>query len=176
VGCFWCIEADFESVGGVSEPVSGYAGGIAESPTYITLKGTGHYGVVKITYDAFIVTPRKLLDLFLRPVDQTDAGGQFCDRSTTYRTARFIDGLKQRRTAKAAQVTLGQPIVTPIIKATTLYNVEKYHQNYYKSRRLALPRFGPVKQSTAYKKYRGSCGRETRVKQLWGADAPFVSP
>jgi len=179
-GCFWCVEADFESVDGVIEAVSGYTGGTSENPTYKTLEGTGHYEVVKVTYDASIVTHKKLLDLFLRSVDPTDAGGQFCDRGATYRTAIFIDGLKQRRIAEAAikdaQVTLGQPIVTPILKATTFYNAENYHQNYYKSRKLVLTRFGPLKKSTAYKKYRESCGRDVRVKQLWGADAPFVSP
>jgi len=117
----------------VSEAASGYAGGISEHPTYKTLEGTGHYEVVKITYDASVVTHRKLLDLFLRSVDPTDAGSQFCDRGATYRPAIFIDGLKQRRTAKAAikdaQVTLGQPIVTPILKATTFYDAKNYHQN-----------------------------------------------
>ena len=96
-GCFWCFEAGFESVDGVSEAASGYAGGITEHPTYKTLEGTGHYEVVKITYDASIVTHRKLLDLFLRSVDPTEAGSQFCDRGATYRPAIFIDGLKQRR-------------------------------------------------------------------------------
>ena len=132
-GCFWCFEAGFESVDGVSEAASGHAGGISEHPTYKTLEGTGHYEVVKITYDASIVTHRKLLDLFLRSVDPSDAGSQFCDRGATYRPAIFIDGLKQRRTAKAAikdaQVTLGQPIVTPILKATTFYDAKNYHQN-----------------------------------------------
>ena len=82
----------------MSEAVSGYAGGISENPTYKTLKGTGHYEVVKITYGASIVAHRKLLDLFLRSVDPTDTGGHFCDRGATYRTAIFIDGLKQRCT------------------------------------------------------------------------------
>jgi len=179
-GCFWSVEADFESVDGVSEAVSGYAGGISESPAYKILEGTGHYEVVKITYDTSIVTHRKLLDLFLRSVDPTDTGGQFCDRSTTYRTAIFIDGLKQRRTTEAAikdaQVKLDQPIVIPILKATTFYDTKTYHQNYYKYQKLMLTRFGPVKQSTAYKKYHESCGRDALVKQLRSADPPFVSP
>jgi peptide-methionine (S)-S-oxide reductase len=100
-GTFWCVEADFESVGGVSEAVSGYAGGISENPTYKILEGTGHYEVVKITYNDSIMTHRKPLDLFLCSVNPTDAGSQFCDRSATYRTAIFIYGLKQRRTAAA---------------------------------------------------------------------------
>ena len=106
-GYFWCFEAGFESVDGVSEAASGHAGGISEHPTYKTLEGTGHYEVVKITYDASIVTHRKLLDLFLRSVGPTDAGSQFCDRGATYRPAIFIDGLKQRRTAKAVGVMRG---------------------------------------------------------------------
>ena len=88
----------------MSEAVSGYAGGISKNLTYKILEGTGHYEVVKITYDDSIVTHRKLLDLFLCSVNPTDAGSQFCDRGATYRPAIFIDGLKQRRTATAAIV------------------------------------------------------------------------
>ena len=89
-GCFWCVESDFESVSGVSEVVSGYAGGTTTNPTYKTLKGTGHYEVVEITYDADVVSYAQLLHAFFRSVDPTDAGGQFCDRGDVYRTAIFV--------------------------------------------------------------------------------------
>lgn len=179
-GCFWCVESDFESVNGVKEVVSGYTGGTTANPTYKTLKGSGHYEAVKITYDADRVSQRKLLDLFFRSVDPTDSGGQFCDRGHSYKTAIFVKTQSDLDTAKAAradaQAELGRKIVTPILTAETFYDAEDYHQDYYKGRSIVLTRFGPVKQSTAYKKYREGCGRDARVAQLWGSAAPFVNP
>ena len=90
-GCFWCVEADFEKVKGVKGAVSGFAGGKTENPTYkqVTSGGTGHYEAVQITFDPAVVSADTLLDLFFRSVDPTDAGGQFCDRSDSYRIAIF---------------------------------------------------------------------------------------
>ncbi|MFY0616041.1 peptide-methionine (S)-S-oxide reductase MsrA [Shimia sp.] len=179
-GCFWCVESDFESVPGVIEVVSGYAGGTTKSPTYkdVTKGGTGHYEVVEITFDPDKVRRDTLLDLFFRSVDPTDAGGQFCDRGDSYRTAIFVTGKSERAQADAAkakaQAQLGQTIVTPILKAGKFYEAEAYHQDYYKGKKIVLTRFGPKKQSEAYKRYRMACGRDARVKALWGSDAPFV--
>ncbi|GAA6180741.1 peptide-methionine (S)-S-oxide reductase MsrA [Shimia sp. NS0008-38b] len=179
-GCFWCVESDFESVPGVIEVVSGYAGGTTKSPTYkdVTKGGTGHYEVVEITFDPDKVSRDTLLDLFFRSVDPTDAGGQFCDRGDSYRTAIFVTGKSERAQADAAkakaQAQLGQTIVTPILKAGKFYEAEAYHQDYYKGKKIVLTRFGPKKQSEAYKRYRMACGRDARVKALWGSDAPFV--
>ncbi|UWR82112.1 peptide-methionine (S)-S-oxide reductase MsrA [Phaeobacter inhibens] len=179
-GCFWCVESDFESVPGVLSAVSGYTGGNTKSPTYkqVTAGGTGHYEAVQIRFDPTRVTRRQLLSMFLRSVDPTDAGGQFCDRGDSYRTAIFTSGADQTSVAKAAkseaQSALGQTIVTPILPATAFYPAEAYHQDYYKGRKLVLTRFGPKRQSEAYKRYRKACGRDARVLQLWGDAAPFA--
>lgn len=179
-GCFWCVESDFESVPGVLSAVSGYTGGNTKSPTYkqVTAGGTGHYEAVQIRFDPTMVTRKKLLSMFLRSVDPTDADGQFCDRGDSYRTAIFTSGADQTSVAKAAkseaQSALGQTIVTPILPATAFYPAEAYHQDYYKGRKLVLTRFGPKRQSEAYKRYRKACGRDARVLQLWGDAAPFA--
>ncbi len=181
-GCFWCVEADFEKVDGVTDVVSGYTGGTLENPSYreVTRGGTGHYEAVEITYDPDEVTARRLLDLFFRSVDPTDAGGQFCDRGESYRTAIFVADADERTAAEAAkaeaQAALGQEIVTPILDAAPFYLAEDYHQDYYKSdERLAVTSVGiAVPKSVAYQRYREGCGRDARVRQLWGTDAPFA--
>lgn len=177
-GCFWCVESDFESVQGVKEVVSGYAGGTSDNPTYKTLKGSGHYEVVEITYDADVVSYDQLLHAFFRSVDPTDAGGQFCDRGPSYRTAIFVDTPQEKAAAEAAksaaQRDLGQTIVTPILPAATFYEAEAYHQDYYKGTSIVVTRRGPKRQSEAYKFYRDGCGRDARVTQLWGDAAPFA--
>lgn len=179
-GCFWCVESDFESVPGVIEAVSGYTGGTLKNPTYKKVTGgnTGHYEAVQITFDPARVSRAKLLALFLRSVDPTDAGGQFCDRGDSYRSAIFVSTPEERAVAtkvKArAQADLGQMIVTPILDATRFYPAEANHQDYYKGTNLVLTRFGPKTQSEAYKKYRSACKRDARVKELWGNAAPFA--
>lgn len=180
-GCFWCVEADFEKVPGVGDVVSGYIGGKTANPTYkqVTRGGTGHYEAVKFSYDSGTVSARQLYDLFFRSVDPTDAGGQFCDRGESYRTAIFYTDASQKSAAEAAKAeaekALGKKIVTPILPAKTFYLAEGYHQDYYKGSKRVVTRFGVVKQSDAYKRYRKGCGRDARVKQLWGNAAPFVN-
>ena len=181
-GCFWCVEADFESVKGVKEAVSGFAGGRTKNPTYKEVTGgnTGHYEAVQIQFDPAVVSRDTLLDLICRSVDPTDAGGQFCDRGESYRTAIFASNAAQKSAAEAAkaeaQAALGTQIVTPILGDAPFYPAEDYHQDYYKSsERLAFSSVGvAVKKSVAYKRYRNGCGRDARVKQLWGSAAPFV--
>lgn len=179
-GCFWCVEADFEKVGGVIGVVSGYTGGTTENPTYkqVTRGGTGHYEAVQIRFDPDRISRSTLLDMFLRSIDPTDAGGQFCDRGESYRTAIFVANQDERNIAQGAidraQSDLGQPIVTPILPATPFFKAEDYHQDYYKGGSLVLTRSGPKSQASAYKFYRDACGRDARVGQLWGAAAPFA--
>ncbi|KIN65733.1 Peptide methionine sulfoxide reductase MsrA [Sulfitobacter noctilucae] len=182
-GCFWCVESDFESVKGVKEAVSGFAGGRTANPTYkqVTGGGTGHYEAVQIEFDPDVVSRDTLLDLFFRSIDPTDAGGQFCDRGESYRSAIFpADGAQKAAAERAkseAEAALGQKIVTPILGSAKFYPADAYHQDYYKSsERLVLTSVGVgVKKSTAYKRYRKGCGRDARVKQLWGSAAPFVN-
>lgn len=180
-GCFWCVEADFEKVRGVTEVVSGYTGGTVDNPTYrqVTGGGTGHYEAVEIQYDADQVTARQLLDLFFRSVDPTDAGGQFCDRGASYRTAIFVSNPTEQAVAQqalaAAQSELGQRIVTPILPAAEFYLAEDYHQDYYKGQNRVVTRGGIKTQAEAYAFYRAGCLRDQRIRQLWGDDAPFVN-
>jgi peptide-methionine (S)-S-oxide reductase len=179
-GCFWCVEADFEKVQGVREVVSGYTGGTVANPTYrqVTGGGTGHYEAVRITYDPSVVSFDAILDMFLRSVDPTDAGGQFCDRGESYRTAIFVEGAEERRIAEAAlaeaERALGRDVVTPVLDEAPFYEAEAYHQDYYKSEDLIITRFGPRSKESAYKLYREACGRDERVRALWGAEAPFA--
>ena len=179
-GCFWCVEADFEKVKGVKEVVSGYSGGTTKNPTYkeVSKGGTGHYEAVQIYYDPAVLSYDQLLHLFLRSVDVTDAGGQFCDRGESYRTAIFVSNETEKASAEAAisaaRAELGRKIVTPILAAAPFYEAEDYHQDYYKGRKVILTRAGPKRQDKAYKFYRDGCGRDDRIRELWGADAPFV--
>ena len=179
-GCFWCVEADFEKVPGVQSVVSGYTGGKVMNPTYkqVSAGGTGHYEAVKITYDAGRVSRETLLGLFFRSVDPTDAGGQFCDRGASYRTAIFVSNNAEKALAEKAkaeaQGALGKTVVTPILSAKTFWPAEDYHQDYYKGSKIILTRRGPKKQSEAYKFYRKACGRDARVRQLWGGAAAFA--
>ena len=179
-GCFWCVEHDFERVRGVSEAVSGYTGGNTASPTYkqVTSGRTGHYEAVRIDYDAARISARQLYDMFFRSVDPTDAGGQFCDRGDSYRTAIFVGSDADRRAAEAAkaaaEAALGQTIVTPILPLADFYDAEDDHQDYAKGTGRVLTLFGWITQADAYKRYRDACGRDQRVKELWGDAAPFT--
>ncbi len=160
-GCFWCTEADFEKVTGVRSAVSGYTGGTSANPTYeqVSAGGTGHYEAVKIEYDPALVSYSQLADYYFRTVDPVDAGGQFCDRGESYRTAVFAAGEPQRKIAEAEKAeagkALGQKIVTPVLAASPFYPAEAYHQDYYK------------KNALKYKYYRSRCGRDARLKTLW---------
>jgi peptide-methionine (S)-S-oxide reductase len=164
-GCFWCVEADFDKVPGVVETISGYTGGTVDNPGYrqVVAGGTGHYEAVEITFDADVVSYRAILDTFWRTVDPTDAGGQFCDRGASYRTAVFPLDAEQAAAAEAsrteAEAALGREIVTEVIDATTFWPAEDYHQDYYQ------------KSSFDYSFYRRACGRDARVRSLWGDEA-----
>ena len=135
-GCFWCIESDFEKLSGVGNVVSGYTGGKMANPTYkqVTAGGTGHYEAVRIPYNPSTVSYDQLLHAFFRSIDPTDAGGQFCDRGNSYRSAVFVSNASERAAAEAAKARaeqdLGRKIVTPILNAGRFYNAEEYHQDY----------------------------------------------
>ena len=179
-GCFWCVESDFESVPGVKEVVSGYTGGKTENPTYkqVVRGGTGHYEAVQIHFDPETISRRELLTKFFRSVDPTDAGGQFCDRGESYRTAIFFSDNDERTEAEEikanAEQALGQSVVTPILPVGKFYEAEEYHQDYYKSEKLVITRFGVIKRADAYKRYRKACRRDMRVIELWGSEAAFA--
>lgn len=175
-GCFWCVEADFEKVRGVRSVVSGYTGGTSQNPTYQNHEG--HYEAVEITFDNSQISYEQLIGMFLRSVDVTDNGGQFCDRGASYRTAIFVSDAAQNAAAEAAVAeasrSLGTKVVTPVLAASTFWKAEAYHQDYYKSSDIVLTRAGPKQKKNAYSFYRQACGRDARVKQLWGNQAVFA--
>jgi peptide-methionine (S)-S-oxide reductase len=178
-GCFWCVEADFEQVAGVTGAVSGFIGGTVENPTYrqVTRGGTGHLEAVEITHDPAVLPLDRLLDLFLRSIDPTDAGGQFCDRGESYTTAIFVDGAAERAVAEAAVARaardLGVAVVTPVRDRGAFWAADAYHQDYWRSDDLIITRFGPRSKANAYRLYRDACGRDARLRTVWG-EAAFL--
>jgi peptide-methionine (S)-S-oxide reductase len=163
-GCFWCTEADFDKVAGVLSTTSGYIGGTVPNPTYeqVSRKTTGHAEAVEIVFDPSRVSYEQLLEHYWRTIDPTTVDRQFCDSGSPYRTAIFVHDAAQLAAAKASLVALErnkpfkQPIVTQIHLATAFYAAEGYHQDYYR------------KNPLRYQYYRTSCGRDARLKQLWG--------
>lgn len=174
-GCFWCVEADLEKLDGVRDVVSGYAGGKSQNPTYKTYERGGHREVVQVDFDESKISYGELVGIFLRTVDVTDSGGQFCDRGFGYSTAIHPLDDRQAAAAKAelakANKSLGGKVVTPVEGAAVFWPAEEYHQAYYKSGQRTLTRFGYVTRAEAYKGYRKGCGRDARVKAVWGAEA-----
>mgnify|MGYP001168677737 CR=1 FL=1 len=174
-GCFWCVEADFDKVPGVLSTVSGYTGGETQNPVYGNYSAGGHREAVEIKFDDSQVGYDELLDVFFHSVDPTDAGGQFCDRGAGYTTAVYVLDEKQREAAEealeSAEAELGQKVVTPVIAATQFWPAEDYHQNYHQSNERILTRFGYVTKADAYEGYRRGCGRDARLKEVWGEDA-----
>ena len=179
-GCFWCVEADFAGVPGVIDVVSGFTGGKLADPTYEDVSGgdTGHYEAVQIRFDPAKVSYATLVSLLLHSTDVVDAGGQFCDRGDSYRTAIFAATAGQQTAAEAeiarASAELGQKVVTRVLAAKRFYPADAYHQDYSLSSEIILTRRGPKSKANAYKFYRGACGRDARVKQLWGSSAQFL--
>jgi peptide-methionine (S)-S-oxide reductase len=156
-GCFWCVESDFEHLDGVIEAESGYTGGELQSPTYRNHEG--HLEAVRVIYDPRRVTYAQLLHHFWRHHDPLDSGGQFCDRGSSYRSAIFASD-QQRAEAEASLVEarriLGRDIATPILQLGRFWRAEEYHQDYYR------------KNPVQYRFYRWRCGRDQRVREVWG--------
>jgi peptide-methionine (S)-S-oxide reductase len=174
-GCFWCVEADFDKVPGVTSTVSGYIGGSTRNPTYRNHAAGGHREAVRIEFDPSRVSYERLVEIFFRSVDPTDAGGQFCDRGHSYTTAIYTLSPEQMRVAQKAKAEaekmLGRRIVTPILAAPAFWPAEDYHQGYYQSQERILTRFGYVTKAEAYKGYRKGCGRDERLREIWGEQA-----
>jgi peptide-methionine (S)-S-oxide reductase len=166
-GCFWCMEQPFDKLDGVLATTSGYTGGTKQNPTYeeVSSGTTGHAEAVQVLYDPKKVSYEKLLDVFWHNIDPTVANRQFCDVGNQYRTAIFVHNDAQRAAAEASKAALEkskpfkEPIVTPIVAATEFWPAEEYHQNYYQK--------NPIR----YSYYRTGCGRDARLKQLWGVAA-----
>lgn len=161
-GCFWCMEPPFDKLDGVASTTSGYIGGSVDKPTYkqVSSGKTGHAEALQVKFDPSKVSYQKLLEVFWRNVDPTDAGGQFCDRGNQYRTGIFYHSEEQKKLAQRSKQHLEEKyklrVVTEIEPAGTFYPAEDYHQNYYQR--------NPIR----YKYYRYSCGRDKRLEELWG--------
>lgn len=163
-GCFWCTESDYEKVEGVIKAESGYTGGFTENPTYkqVTRENTGHFEAVKVVYDPSKVSYAELVDYFWYTIDPTDPRGQFCDKGSSYRSAIFYADDKQKAISESslAEIKANKPfkadIVTQLLPLQTFYLAEEYHQDYY------------LKSPIKYGYYRSRCGRDNRIKSLWG--------
>ena len=161
-GCFWCMVHPFDQLPGVISVTSGYTGGTKNKPTYeeVSSGGTGHAESVDVVYDPSKIGYQKLLDVFWHNIDPLARNYQFCDHGTQYRSAIFVHDENQKRLAEASkaevQKRFKQPVVTEITPASTFWPAEGYHQDFYK------------KNPLRYGFYRSSCGRDARLKELWG--------
>jgi len=166
-GCFWCMEAPFDKLPGVISVTPGYSGGRTKNPSYeqVSAGGTGHAEAVQIVFDPSRISYSRLLDIYWRNIDPTVANRQFCDVGNQYRSAIFYHGPEQLRVALQSKGALEKSkpfrgaILTEIAPAGEFYRAEEYHQHYYKK--------NPIR----YKYYRTSCGRDRRLKELWGSAA-----
>ncbi|MCH9690854.1 MAG: peptide-methionine (S)-S-oxide reductase MsrA [Gammaproteobacteria bacterium] len=165
-GCFWCMEPPYDKLPGVLETTAGYTGGKVRNPTYeeVSTGNTGHAEAVQIKYDASKISYAELLKVFWHNIDPLDGGGQFCDRGNQYRSEIFTTNEQEKNLALLSREKMSkkfrQPIVTKISNASIFYPAEQYHQDYYQ------------KNSLRYKYYRFRCGRDKRLKELWGEAAP----
>jgi peptide-methionine (S)-S-oxide reductase len=167
-GCFWCMQGPYDNLPGVVSTTVGYTAGEKANPTYheVGAGGTGHIESIEIVFDPKKVSYEKLLDVFWHNVDPMNPYGQFCDNGSQYRTAIFFENDEQRAAAEASKKVLAAsgvlktPIVTEILKAGIFWKAEEYHQSYYKK--------NPIR----YNFYRSGCGRDARLKEIWGAAAP----
>lgn len=161
-GCFWCMEPPFDKLDGVSATISGYIGGTTKNPSYelVSTGSTGHAEAVQITYDPKKISYEKLLEVFWRNIDPLTANAQFCDHGSQYRSGVFYHDENQKRLAEVSKKEIAkrfkEPVVTEITAAGEFYPGEDYHQDYYKQ--------NPLR----YNFYRGGCGRDRRLEQLWG--------
>lgn len=160
-GCFWCIEAVYDSTAGVGVAISGYAGGSAETATYeqVLTGTTGHREAVRVKYFPSVVSYPELLDLFWRSIDPTDAGGQFADRGPQYTTAIYAHTPRQYRLALGSRRNVSErfsdPIATEVVNVTTFFPAEDYHQNYSR------------KSAAAYEAYKHASGRTLILPRIW---------
>ena len=162
-GCFWCMEADFDKIAGVTETLSGYIGGHVKNPSYkqVSAGNTGHTEAVQLRFNPDKVSYKQLLDIFWRNIDPTTNDKQFCDRGSQYRAEIFYQNPQQKKWAEQSKAQINKsksfngPIVTPVTSSSAFYVAEDYHQNFH------------TKNPLRYKLYRYNCGRDKRLKQLW---------
>lgn len=162
-GCFWCMVKPFDSYPGIHKVTSGYMGGHVDNPTYEQVKTgtTGHLEVVEIEFDPTLFPYSQLLEIYWQQIDPTDDEGQFQDRGDQYRTAIFYTTEDQQQLAEQAKDELAasgkfqKPIVTRILPASTFYEAEDYHQDFYK------------KEPDHYQQDRAQSGRDEFIEKNW---------
>lgn len=163
-GCFWCMQGPFDKLDGVTKTVVGYTGGTKENPSYeeTSTGNTGHTEAIEVYFNPEKITYEKLLSVFWKNIDPTDSYGQFCDKGNQYRAEIFYQDDAQKVAAEKSKAeiektkTFKEPVVIQITKASKFYPAEDYHQDYYKK--------NPIR----YKFYRSGCGRDRRLRELWG--------
>lgn len=160
-GCFWCLEHDLEKIDGVFSAESGYSGGDLINPTYEN--HSGHQEAVKISFDSNIISYKELLNQYWLNIDPFDNKGQFCDRGDSYKPVIFTSNQEQERAAKESQKNIAVGLDIPldqlkveIIDSKSFWIAEDYHQDFADK--------NPLK----YNFYRTSCGRDNRLKKVWG--------
>jgi peptide-methionine (S)-S-oxide reductase len=169
-GCFWCMEGPFDALPGVAATTSGYTGGTKPKPTYAEVSAgtSGHLEAIEVTYDPRQVSYERLLEVFWRNVDPFDGSGQFCDKGPQYRSAVFVRDERERKLAEASkravEARFGKTVATEVLPASVFWPAEDYHQDY------------ATKNPVRYKYYRYSCGRDARLKAVWGAQAGAEAP
>jgi peptide-methionine (S)-S-oxide reductase len=162
-GCFWCMESDMKGIPGVLKVESGYTGGKLRNPSYrdVLTEKTGHYEAVRVTFDPAKIDYGFLLYKYWRLVDPTDDGGQFCDRGPSYRPAVFVANAGQRKIAEASRTAAATKLkrgkmLTPVLDLGPFWPAEEYHRDYAK------------RNSRDYAAYRAGCGRDAKLKAVWG--------
>jgi peptide methionine sulfoxide reductase msrA/msrB len=171
-GCFWCMETPFEKLPGVTAVLSGYTDGHLEDPTYheVSAGGSGHTEAIEVQFDPALIAYADLLEVFWRQVDPTDAGGQFVDRGSQYRTGIYYHSELQLAQAELSRSELDaseryeKPVVTPIKPAVHFYPAEEYHQDYY------------LKKPDDYHRYRNGSGRDRYLDRIWGKERVYELP
>ena len=160
-GCFWCLEHDLEKLDGVVSAESGYSGGDLINPTY--QDHSGHQEVVKVIFDSDIISYKDLLKQYWVNIDPFDNNGQFCDRGDSYKPVIFTSNQEQKRDAKESQETISVGLNIPleqlkvdIVESKVFWLAENYQQDF------------AVKNPLKYNFYRTSCGRDNRLKKVWG--------
>ncbi len=160
-GCFWCLEHDLEKIDGVLSAESGYSGGDLTNPTYEN--HSGHQEVVKVIYNSDVISYKDLLKRYWINIDPFDDQGQFCDRGNSYKPVIFTSNQEQKSDAIETQKTISDALNVPleqlkvdIIDSKVFWIAEKYHQDF------------AVKNPLKYNFYRASCGRDNRLKKVWG--------
>ena len=160
-GCFWCLEHDLEKLDGVVSAESGYSGGDLINPTYEN--HSGHQEVVKVIFNSDIISYTEILKQYWINIDPFDNKGQFCDRGDSYRPVIFTSNKEQERDAKESQENISVLLNIPldqlkvdITDSKVFWAAENYHQDF------------AVKNPLKYNFYRTSCGRDNRLKKVWG--------